>query len=488
MLVSINPATGKPLGEAPICGPEEVAEAVRRARAAQPAWAARSVRDRARDIRAFRNVIIRRRMEIAEWITAEVGKPLFESLVQEILVAAELAHFYARVAPRVLRPRRVRHRLFKQKRSWIVREPKGVVGVITPWNYPFLLTVAPALAALVAGNTVVAKPSEHTPLIGLRIAKLFRAAGIPEDVFQVVTGDGTTGAALVAADVDHICFTGSVRTGRRVAARCGERLVSCTLELGGKDAAIVLEDAPLERTAAGIVWAAFANAGQVCAAIETVYAVDAIYAPLVQRLRAWIERLRIGPGTVDVDIGPMAVAFQRDIVEDHVRDAQQRGARVITGGVLQAEGPLYCRPRLVLDVPEDARVLTEETFGPVLPVVRVASAEEAIARIQASPYGLTVSIWTRDTRRAMVLARRIRVGSVYINDHLAPQGAPEVPWGGEKHSGIGRTRGIEGLLEVTYPKHIAVERWNLRRDPIWFPYHCRMLRWVHRWMPWLFRF
>jgi succinate-semialdehyde dehydrogenase/glutarate-semialdehyde dehydrogenase len=486
-ITSYNPATGEPIDSVPIHSEDDVNEAVARAHAAQNDWKERSLSDRAGVLKDFRDLLVDRRMEMARLLTEEVGKPTIEALTQEVAMAAELATYYANNAPEVLAPKRISHRLLKSKRSKVVREPKGVVGVITPWNYPLVLTTQSILAAFVAGNAVVNKPSEVTPLTSLKLEEFLADAGLPEDLFQVVTGEGETGAALVNADVQHISFTGSVATGRKIASRCGERLISSTMELGGKDAAIVLEDAPMERTISGLTWGAFTNAGQICASMERVYVHESRYDELIDGIVEEVESLRLGPGNEEVDVGPMAMEDQRDIVEEQVDDARKKGAKVLTGGRKPDRPGNFYEPTVLVDVQEDMKVIREETFGPLLPIFPVQSVDEAVERVNDSEYGLTASIWTGDTDYGEELAHRIEAGSVYINDHVTPQGGPEVPWGGVKNSGVGRTRGEEGLLEMTEAKHISVERLNLNRDVFWFPYTEKAARWFDRIFPWPFK-
>jgi succinate-semialdehyde dehydrogenase/glutarate-semialdehyde dehydrogenase len=486
-LTSYNPATGEPIDSVPIMGEDDVNEAVAKGHRIQSEWEKRSLKERASVLKNFRDILVDRRMDMADMLTQEVGKPTIEALTQEVAMAAELATFYAKKAPDVLESRRVRHRLLKNKRSTVHREPKGVIGVITPWNYPLVLTTQSVLAALVAGNAVVNKPSEVTPLTSLKLKDYLEDAGFPEDLFQVVTGEGATGAALVDADVQHISFTGSVSTGRKIASRCGERLISSTMELGGKDAAIVLEDAPMERTISGLTWGAFTNAGQICASMERVYAHESIFDDLVDGIVDEVNDLRIGPGNEDVDVGPMAMAAQRDIVEDQVEDARQKGAKILTGGKRPDRPGNFYEPTVIVDVKDDMKVIKEETFGPLLPIVPVKNEDEAIEKANGTEFGLTASIWTADTEKGEELARRVDAGGVYINDHVTPQGGPEVPWGGMKNSGVGRTRGEEGLLEMTEPKHVSVERLNLDRDVFWYPYSETAEKWFNRVLPWPFK-
>ncbi len=486
-LTSYNPATGDPIDTVPIHSEDDVQSMVARAHEVQPEWAETPMDERAELMRDFRDLLLDRRDEVARLLTDEVGKPLVEALMQEVAMTAEMATYFAKQGPEVLRDQRVKHRLMKNKKSTLVREPKGVIGIITPWNYPLVLSTQSILPALLAGNAVINKPSEYTPLTSLKVQELLLEVGLPEDVLQVATGEGTTGAALVEANVQHISFTGSVETGRKIAARCGERLISCTMELGGKDAAIVLEDAPMERTIGGLTWAAFTNAGQICASLERVFVHESIADDLIDGIVEKASSLRLGPGTDEVDVGPMAMEGQLEKVEDQVRDAREKGAAILTGGNRGPEEGNYFEPTVLIEVDDDMKVLREETFGPLLPIVPVASEEEAIERANDTPFGLTASIWSADTEHAEKLARRVEAGSVYINDHVSPQGGPEVPWGGVKDSGVGRTRGEEGILEMTEPKHFSVDRLTMDEEFFWFPYSRSVQGWLDRLLPWPFK-
>ncbi len=483
-LTTFNPATEEPLETVPIQEEDEVNETVERAHRAQRSWKERPVDERADKIRDFRDELVDRRMEVAKLLSDEVGKPIVEALGQEIAVTAEMATYYANKAPEVLEPERVSHRLLKQKKSWVVHEPKGVVGLITPWNYPLVLLAQSVLSALVAGNAVVNKPSRITPLASLKVQELFRDSGLPENLFQVVTGTGSkTGAALVDADVQHVGFTGSVPVGRHIAKQCGEKLISSTMELGGKDAAIVLDDAPIERTVNGLTWGAFTNCGQICASLERVFVDESIYDDVVEGV---VENTQELPRE-DVDVGPMADPDQRDVVRQQIEDARDQGSTIHTGGEQPDRKGYFYPPTVLSDLPDDADILHDESFGPILPIVPVKSEEEALERTNDSNFGLTSSIWTEDRDHARDLARDVEAGSVYINDHVTPQGGPEVPWGGIKESGVGRTRGEEGLREMTEPKHIADERLNLDKDFFWYPYSDTFTSWLNRAMPWPFK-
>lgn len=455
-----------------------VTAALRRARDAQAAWAARTPAQRAAVLERFHDVLYRRRHEVAGLITRENGKPITDALVADVIVTLEFARWTARRAPRFLRPRwrNVEGLLFLRKRVRVERRPIGVLGIITPWNYPFFMPASTVMPALACGNAVVLKPSEFTPESAAVLASLFREAGLPEGVLQIVQGDGAVGAALVRAGVDKVVFTGSVATGRRIAIACAEQLIPCALELGGSDAAIVLADADVRHAADGITWTRFANAGQTCVAPKRIFVEAAAYDAFVAAASRAVSALRLGagedPGTeVGTLIHANAVAqlnAQRD-------DALERGARVVATAPLPAGGTpgAYFPPTILVDVDDTMRVLREETFGPLLPIVRVRDAEEAIARANASAFGLSASVWTRDRARGLRVAQRLEAGTVMLNDATAVVGMPSVPYGGVKTSGLGRMHGEAGLEEFVHPTPIVDDRVATWHQPWWFRYGTR---------------
>jgi len=455
---------------------DEVRAAVEHARRAQGPWAALSVRERARALARVRSELVTRADDLVDLETAIQGKTRVESY-GAILACARLIGFLSGAAPRVLAPERPLPLFGLTRAHRVLREPYGVVGVIAPWNFPITLSLEPMLAALIAGNAVVMKPSEHVSEIGLALGRVFERAALG-DLVRVVVGDGATGAALVAAGIDKLVVTGSVATGRKAGVLAAEHLVPVTMELGGKDAAIVLEDADLERAAAGIAWGANLNAGQACLAIERVYVVDAIADRFERALADEVRALRVGPGgDATTDVGAVTTDAQLATIEAQIEDALRKGARLLCGGerVSSARGPgRFYAPTVLADVTEEMIVMREETFGPVVAIARVHDAHEAIERTNGSRFGLTCSIWTRDIERALSLAARIRAGDVAIDEHAAPAGLAEIPWGGVKDSGFGRTRGVEGLLEMVTTKHVSWPRLRVfGREPYWFPYSAR---------------
>lgn len=454
------PFTNEALGSIPRCTPDDVAEAGRRARAAQRGWMARGVEDRARVLLRFHDLLLERQHEILDLVQVESGKARKDAF-EELFDAANVARYYAQTAERHLRPRRRRGLVPALTSTWELRQPVGVVGVIAPWNYPLTLAVSDALPALVAGNAVVLKPDPQASFTALWCVCLLYQAGLPGELFQVVTGDGpVTGAALLD-HVDYVAFTGSTATGRIVAARAGERLIGCSLELGGKNPMVVLEDANLERAARGALRGCFANAGQLCISTERVLVQASIYDAFVERLLTATRALRLG-GTLDydADMGCLTSPAQLEKVERFVGDAVDKGARVLAGGRRLPElGPLFYAPTLLADVTPDMMVHREETFGPVASLYRFGSAEEALAMANDSEYGLNASVWTEDLRFGRRMAARIRAGTVSVNDaYGAGWGSVDAPMGGMKASGLGRRHGAEGVQKYTDPQTVAVQR------------------------------
>jgi succinate-semialdehyde dehydrogenase/glutarate-semialdehyde dehydrogenase len=467
-----NPATLAPLGEIEVQNAADVRAAVEAARKAQPAWAALSFAERARFMWRALDVLIERQDAFIEVVRGETGKPRHEALTMEIFASCDSLAFYARRAEKLLRPRREKlHGVMRlMKKLEIVRRPLGVVGVISPWNGPFILSLNPSVQALMAGNAVVVKPSEVTPHSGRLVAQLFEAAGLPEGVLTVLVGDGETGAALVEAGVDKISFTGSVATGRKVAEACGRRLVPCTLELGGKDPMIVCADADLDRAAGGAVAGAFMNGGQYCCGTERVYVVGEVADAFIEKVVARTAALRQG-AEGEFDVGAIFWPRQLEIIEEHVADAVARGARVLAGGRRNPQLPgLFYEPTVLVDVGQDMRVMREETFGPVLPILRVRDEEEAVRLANDSSYGLSANVWTRDAARGFEIARRIDAGSVCINDMSMTYGAHEAPFGGRKHSGIGQVNGAVGIQSYSFAQPILTDRFGGRQAAATYPY------------------
>lgn len=461
----IDPRTGEVAYRYAVAEPDDVRRAIDVARRAQPAWAASAWPHRRAVLRRTLHRMVDRIDEIASTVMLETGKPACEAVGgAEIPVGLECLDYYAAETERVLRPRAIRMRFrpyFFGKSGRVHREPLGVIGVITPWNLPYSLTMAAIVPALAAGNAVVVKPSEYAPLTVLEIAQAFADAGLPDGLLNVICGGPQTGAALVASAVDRIVFVGSAAVGGAIArslADGGKR--PPVLELGGKDAMVVCADADVPYAAQGAVWSAFSNSGQLCSSVERVYVVREVAGAFIDRVLQATARLtdqagfvedgrRLRAPTSQRAFGPLIREFGRQRVHRHVMDAVERRARLLVGGRIP-DGPGFWYPPTVLaDVTEEMLVLQEETFGPVLSIVTVDNEEEAIARIDTLPYGLTASVWTRHQRRGKRLAARLRAGLVMVNDHAAAYGMLDSPWGGRRASGWGRLHGPDALWEVT---------------------------------------
>jgi succinate-semialdehyde dehydrogenase/glutarate-semialdehyde dehydrogenase len=473
-IISYDPATSDEIGRAPLSSSADARQAVARARAAQPAWANLPFRQRARVILRARELMLAERDEIALLISRETGKPIAEALSMEIVPTLAAMHYFAHASKGLLRPQKIdigQYGLMGRS-SKILFRPLGVIGIISPWNFPLATPADEVVMALMAGNAVVLKPSELTPLIALKLGDLFRRAGLPAGLLEILTGDGSTGAALVNARVDKIMFTGSVATGKRVAEAAAKYLTPVVLELGGKDPMIVLEDADIANAARGAVWGAFANAGQACSSVERCYVQESIASRFIERVVAETRSLKQGIGTGEsVDIGAMSNERQLQIVVNHVNDAKQRGAEVLTGGRRgeSLEGSFY-EPTVLTNVDHNMAIMRDETFGPVLPVMTFKTEDEAVKLANDSMYGLTASVWTRNIAKGERIAERIEAGTVMVNEVVYTHGIAQTPWGGVKDSGYGRTHGRMGLLELVYPQHIHVNRVSFLPDLWWFRY------------------
>jgi acyl-CoA reductase-like NAD-dependent aldehyde dehydrogenase len=479
-IISRNPATGEELGHAPLTSANEVALAVARARSAQPAWARLPLKQRSQIISAARRIVLEEMEEIAALISAETAKPVAEAISMEIVPTLDLMNYFARRAGSLLKSQKIdigQYGLMGRS-SRIVYQPLGVVGIISPWNFPWATPLDEVVMALIVGNSVVLKPSELTPITALKIGEIFRKAGLPSGVLEIVTGDGTTGGALVESGVDKIMFTGSVATGKRVAEAAAKQLVPVVLELGGKDPMIVFEDAHLENAARGAVWGAFANAGQACASVERCYVHESVATAFVERVINHASTLKQdSPETADVDISAMTSVRQLQTVERHVEDAILKGAELRTGGHrVESQSGWYFQPTVLTNVDHQMTIMREETFGPVLPIMTFTTEDDAIRLANDSIYGLTASVWTRDIARGKRVAQRIEAGTVMVNEAVYTHGIASAPWGGVKQSGYGRTHGRLGLLELVTPKHIHVNRVFFLPDLWWFRYNATAAR------------
>ena len=478
-IVSRNPATLEVNDRIPEAGPADVEAAVADARAAQVGWAERPVEARLAVLDRFRELLLDRKAAVARTVSAETGKPVGEATATELSPVLNALRYADSRGADLLEERVSLGSFAATGESTIVREPLGVVGMITPWNYPFGIPGSEVVPVLLAGNAVVLKPAEETTLTVLLLRDLLREAGVPEDLFAVVPGRGrTTGQALVDAEIDFLSFTGSAAVGFELDAACSRRGIPTCLELGGSDPAIVLADADLDLAADGILWARFSNAGQSCAAVKRVYAEASIEPELRALLVDRAEALRVGYGRDrPVEVGPMISEEAVERLHDQVERSVEMGAEVLTGGapIESVDGHFY-PPTVLTEVAEGMPVLTEETFGPVLPIVPVEDAEEAIERANDTRFGLTGSVWTRDTDRGEALARRIEAGTVTVNEHLYTFGLHATPWGGFKDSGGDRSHGRWIVEDVTRAKHVHVAPGEVSlsagrfRNLWWFPY------------------
>jgi acyl-CoA reductase-like NAD-dependent aldehyde dehydrogenase len=473
-ITSIDPSTGEEIGRVPLMDAPAVAAAVNKAKGAQPSWAKLSYSERAQFIIRAREVVLAQLEEISKLISRETGKPVTEAISMEVVPTLDLMHYFAENTESLLDKSRVSIGQYglMGRSSYIVYKPLGVVGIISPWNFPWATPLDEVVMALMAGNAVVVKPSEFTPLTAMRIADVFKQAQLPEGLLAIVTGDGSTGAALVEAGVDKIMFTGSVNTGKRVAEAAAKHLTPVVLELGGKDPMIVFEDAKLENAARAAIWGAFCNSGQACASIERCYVHESIAPQFIDMVVKETQLLKQGkPGGEEIDIGAMTNEKQLRIVEDHVNDAIAHGANIRTGGHrLNNSNGWFHEPTVVTDVDHSMKLMRDETFGPVLPIMTFKIDEEAIKLANDSVFGLTASVFTSDIARGRRVAEKIDAGTVMINEVVYTHAVAQTPWGGVKQSGYGRTHGRLGLLELVSHQHIHVNAMPGFADVWWFPY------------------
>lgn len=455
-----TPFTGDRLAELPEATPEDVTEAFARARAAQGAWAAVPVRKRAAVLLRFHDLVLARQAEVLDLIQLETGKARLHAH-EEVQAVAVAARHYGRKAPAYLRPKGHTGAMPTLTKVTELRQPRGVVGQIAPWNYPLELSVGDALPAFVAGNALVMKPDTETALTALWARDLLIEAGLPAEVFQIVLGEGPVVGPEVVRHADYVSFTGSTRTGREVARGAADRLVGVSLELGGKNAMLVLHDADVEKAAAGAVRACFSSAGQLCISIERLYVHASIADEFVARFAARTKAMRLGASLAyGADMGSLVGERQLETVQRHVDEAVAKGATLVAGGTARPDiGPLFYEPTILDGVEAPMAVCGEETFGPVVSIYRFTDEDQAIAEANGTAYGLNSSVWTKDSRRGHAVAARLRTGTVNINEGYAPAyGSAQAPMGGMKDSGLGRRHGSEGILKYTEAQTVAHQR------------------------------
>lgn len=482
-IVVENPATGAVVRTVPAIAPAGVAALVAGAREAQPGWETLGFDGRARVLRRAQKWVVDNTERLVSTIVSETGKTYEDAAVAEVSYAALSFGFWAKHAPRYLADQRVRSfSPFLAGRKLVVRyRPLGVVGVIGPWNYPLTNSVGDCIPALAAGNAVVLKPSQTTPLTALLMEECFRAVGLPEHVYRVAVGGGEVGSALIDA-VDMVMFTGSTATGKKVMERAARTLTPVSLELGGKDPMIVLADADLERAANAATWASMQNGGQTCISVERAYVEAPVYDAFVEKVAEKVGALRQGvpDGPGSVDVGAMTFPSQLDVVTAHVEQARAKGARVLAGGKAGPGPGRFYEPTVLADVDHSMDCMTEETFGPTLPIMKVADAEEAVRLANDSPYGLGASVWTKDTARGERIARQVEAGAVCVNDAQLNYFALELPMGGWKASGLGTRHGAGGIRKYCRQQSLLVTRLAPRKDLQMFPYRARTTRLLGR--------
>ncbi len=458
----LSPVDGRSLGTYDVATAPEVEAAVARARVVQAEWARTTLVHRAALMQEALAVMLSRQDELIERLTAETGRPTLDTLMIELFATCDAMNYYSKRVKKVLAERRPGLHLLRAKSARVIHKPYGVVAIISPWNGPLILSINPTVQAVLAGNAVVLKPSEVTPDVGRITVEVFEQAGFPAGLVQCVLGDGETGAALVDADIDKLTFTGSVATGKKIGEACGRNLVPFTLELGGKDAMVVCADADITRAAHGAVFGGVMNTGQFCSGIERIYVHRAVASDFIAQVSE-----RMGALVKDRDYGPFILSRQCDIVDRQVAQAVEAGAKVLCGGARDGN---YYPPTVLVDVDHSMAVMTDETFGPVLPIVVVDDDDEALRLANDCRYGLSASVWTRDKKKGQRLAERLEAGSATINETSMIYGALELPFGGVKASGLGSVNGADGLLNYSRAFPILTDRFGLKEEAVWHPY------------------
>lgn len=485
---SVNPANLNVLAEVQIVSAQEVDNALKKAQESFLQWSSLSLKERLSKIANFQQLLLRKKDDIAQLISTESGKPIVEAYLAEISGVLDVCNWLQKQAINLLGSTEINisHPLLWGKKHYLEYEPLGVIGIISPWNYPFSIPLMTILMALAAGNAVILKPSEKTPLIGLKIGELFEEAGFPQNIVSVITGGAQAGETLAKADLARIIVTGSVSTGIKVAEAAASQLTPVSLELGGKDAAIVLPDAPVERTARAITWGAFTNAGQACASIERLYVVRGGNSDLlVDRIVQLVGQLKVDdPLLESTEVGPLIDVQQFDHVVNLVEQAVHSGAQIMCGGAKLNDHKLrdkglsgyFYQPTVITNVDHSMAIMQEEIFGPVLPIMVVNSVDEAIKLANDSQYALSASVWSENIPAAVSVANKIKAGSVFINDALYSHVMAELPWGGLKKSGFGKSHSSLGMLDLVNVKHVSIDTLSWAKRMWWYPYNAAKLK------------
>jgi len=474
----INPATLEEFASVPITTPAKVVELVGKARSAHPIWSRLSYKQRAAYLLRMRDYLLANIDDFARSITIDNGKPLVEALTAEIYPVADLIYYFAHNTEKILREKNIPIGIWRilGRSSVIEYQPLGVIGIISPWNYPFSIPVGTAVMALMAGNCVVLKPSSSTAYVGQKIEEMFAAAGLPKHTFIHTPGTSLTGKALLESPVNKIFFTGSTHVGHTIMNVCSRRLTPCNLELGGKDAMIVLHDADLAHASSAAVWGAFTNAGQCCASVERVYVHRNIAEKFIEMVVEKTKVLKVGNGLApDTDIGPLTTESQLGVIERHVEDARMKDAKILVGGERPAglKGYFF-KPTIITGVDQTFACIHEETFGPLMPIITFDDEQQAIRLANDTPYGLNAYIWSKDIRKARLLASYLKGGAVCINECVYTHALPQIPWGGVGASGFGRTHGEAGLKEMVNLHHIHLNCCTRYKDIWWYKYNANL--------------
>jgi len=471
---SIDPATGQVRAQFDRTPPGDVAALMSRARAAQVEWAKIPISQRCRIIGNLKKIMLEAREALADAVVRESGKPRVEALFADVFVSLDTAEYFSRQGKKLLRAEKVKHHstAARAKSGTLLYEPLGVVGIISSWNYPLAIPISQIIPAVAAGNGVLCKTSDFTPECGMLVGKLFGEAGFPADLVMILQGGGEVGQALIEARPDKVFFTGSVFTGKHVAEACARRLLPSVLELGGKDAMLVLADADLDVASSAAVWGSYSNCGQVCLSVERLFVEESVSEEFIQRCVEKTQKLRLGPGSdPGTEIGPLIRPQHVQRMKDLIADAVAKGAKVVWGGRARPDlGANFFEPTIIAGVNASMHLFQEETFGPIMAIQVVKDAEEAVARANDSEFALAASVWTLDSDRGRELARRLKAGTVMVNDVMSGFAIAEAPHGGCGLSGWGRTHGRTGLLEMVNVKYVDVDWLKGVEKPWWYRY------------------